>query len=597
MEKQAAVDEMIDAMQQSALRLNETNQELTSKRIDVDTRQNTLIEDFDLTKKDLDGTEQDIVNLIISRHSDALSDLKQMYEMEMNRLQDITGSIDELVSRMSSVCDDANGSCVDPTQLLTSHKEIMVQLREVENTELLEITASDKTELVFTDKHGAMTACIQESLPQLCDVKWLQCPLEKKEQRPHDNPGGDGREVKRSKRSALTITRKLSFIFWPFITTLTITIIIALIAILAHQSLKPVVEPSLCKVTLGHPSKKTGHFGGTLQTVDPHGNPLTTGGALVQAYYESQTDPATMTDNEDGTYDFLYDYRQWIQVSVNNVELLPHQFSPQVDPTSCLVYLGLPLDKEGFFRVIVMLADPEGERIDAGSANVEAYFTVVGERRPIPVQDNHDGTYEMTYSYNEWLRITINQVELRDQLWTQVDPDRCTVQLLQKPSETRSDHYIATVRTYDPKGRRINVGGVEVTANYEPQYSKEYIKVLDNGDGTYSYEYYFRNWVHVQINRVELVHQRKSRVDPKRCTVRLYKPANRDGYYMAKLKTVDSFGQPVTVGGAKVEAFYVSSKNRIVVHDLLDGTYVFEYDLKLWVRIKINDVDLQHINI
>ena len=173
----AASDEMVAIMRQSSANIAIRNQDLTDNSAALDIMQKTLTDNFSKLEKSMQESIQKVHSLIDTQYKHAHSHLKHLYQTEMNRLAESQESADLLGTQMISACEFADKACdvSHPTQLLSSHNQIMEHLHELENTEV-PVIESDKTDFMLTTKHHAAIQQIEDSLQRLCDVDWLRKP-------------------------------------------------------------------------------------------------------------------------------------------------------------------------------------------------------------------------------------------------------------------------------------------------------------------------------------------------------------------------------------------------------------------------------------
>ncbi|XP_072046827.1 tripartite motif-containing protein 2-like [Amphiura filiformis] len=177
-ELSATIEKIVADMQLSSERVNERNQELARKQLVVEELQQTLTNNFKKKEKEMHESAAKLHKQIDANYNKAQTHLKNLYETEMNNLTESTDSIGFLSAQMTSACEFANQSCdmSHPTQLLTSHNQIMERLNELEIAKLPE-TASDKTDFDFTEKNQSAITQIQESLQDLGDIRWKPQPV------------------------------------------------------------------------------------------------------------------------------------------------------------------------------------------------------------------------------------------------------------------------------------------------------------------------------------------------------------------------------------------------------------------------------------
>ncbi|XP_072024690.1 uncharacterized protein [Amphiura filiformis] len=311
-ELSAAIATIIDDMHKATTKLDETKKELQHKRLTVIDLQAIVTTNFKKKEKEMKESVQKLHQQIDTTHNKALTHLKNLYEIEMNNLTAINESIDSFSAQMTSACEFANQSCdtSHPTQLLTTQKQIMDRLNELVIAELPK-TASDKTDFDFTEKYYSAMAQIQESLQDLCDIRWK--PLVDPQRCTIQLGLAGGSKNKRR----------------------------------AKQKQRAIVE-----------------------SVDSNGQRMTIGGTKVEATQGG--DSLHVQDNNDGTYTFdygSYEGSSSLYVKINGTEMKGSPFNtlPQVDPLQCIIIF----DAE-YSSAIVQTVDANGHDMTTGNAKVEA---------------------------------------------------------------------------------------------------------------------------------------------------------------------------------------------------------------------------------
>ena len=117
--------------------------------IDIDKALKSLEENYELCRKKMPDMSKIQSSLQISSNT-ASHHLGKLYRSQKSKLT----THKEIVAQMTSACNFATILCdiSDPMQLLTSRKEIMNRLEEVENKEIPKID-SINTEFAFTKKY------------------------------------------------------------------------------------------------------------------------------------------------------------------------------------------------------------------------------------------------------------------------------------------------------------------------------------------------------------------------------------------------------------------------------------------------------------
>ena len=93
----------------------------------------------------------------------------------MTRLTSEFKAAKSLSLQMINACEFADKTCdmSNPTQLMASPKQIAAKLHELKDIAFPQ-TSTDKTDLIFTDKHHLAVKQIGASLRKFCEVDWKQ---------------------------------------------------------------------------------------------------------------------------------------------------------------------------------------------------------------------------------------------------------------------------------------------------------------------------------------------------------------------------------------------------------------------------------------
>ena len=400
-----AMDEIVERVGRQSSKVQERNDELKLSHEAVDNKKKSLSDRYNQREKDIQDAVRKIHGLIDSRHEKACSHLKHLYDTEMKRLTGNNESIDFLADQMNSACDFASEACdiSSPTQLLDLQNQILHRLHELEITELPK-SASDKTDLHFTDKHHTVLVQIQESLQHLCDVDWLSQPQTYKPSKVNQSELKSG--------SALVT---------PALVT----------PALATPALATPVLATPALVGNNRPPTSALRLNGGNQTVNSQVNKVT-----PQAYMGNpqahRSNPQTYTVNHQARQVNPQQARQVNpqqarqvnpqrarqvinpqqarqvnpqqarQVNFKEIHQVNSQQARQgnppqankVNPSRCKIQLRQPGDTAGLYNATIQTVGHYGQMLPSGGAKVE----VTQDRNPLPVQDNKNGTYTFRYS-------------------------------------------------------------------------------------------------------------------------------------------------------------------------------------------------------
>ena len=284
----SAVDEIVEDMRKSSAIVTARNQELAKERVATETVQKTLMDNFNKKVKEMKACVQELHKEIDDRYDKAHSQLKQMYDAEMESLTANIDSINLLSDQMTNASEFASQACIgnQAMQVLSSQTQILKRLDELATVELPK-TTSDKTDFALTDKHHAAMAQMKTSLQDLCDADWLNLTPE---------------------------------------------------AVEPQKKLQPQIKPIYCTCTLEDSYFCFDAFEGTVQAVDTSGQLMTTGSAEITVWQELDKN-IYVTDNNNGTYSFtVYSYNgDEVHVNINGTSIRrsPFNLSEYYSQASC----------------------------------------------------------------------------------------------------------------------------------------------------------------------------------------------------------------------------------------------------------------------
>ena len=154
-------------------RVNAKKKKMVHKQqaIDLDKALKSLKESYTLYSSKMTDEVSKIQSVLQISSNTAFghfSDLDRSRQNTLKRHKDT-------VAQMTSACIFATILCdiSDPMQLLTSQKEIMNRLKELENKEIPKID-SIKTEFTFTEKHDSAIKQILEGIKTLTENPWVE---------------------------------------------------------------------------------------------------------------------------------------------------------------------------------------------------------------------------------------------------------------------------------------------------------------------------------------------------------------------------------------------------------------------------------------
>jgi len=266
----------------------------------------------------------------------------------------------------------------------------------------------------------------------------------------------------------------------------------------------------------------------TIHAVDVHGNPRKVGGDLFSVMIEDplfNSIPATITDNNDGTYLVTYVPKEpgvhLIDVVLRNKvkpvvyeHIKDSTFNVKIkagtDPSKCTAEG--PGLKDGILdtfpaKFTIQARDRDGNPIPEGGDDFQVKVVdPAGNECPVDIVDNGDGTYDVTYQPDipgpHVIKTTLDDINIKDSPKT----------VLVKPGAYFGTSYIEVfsyiIRTCDKRGNPLTTGGQDVksllsdTTGSDVQHD-----IKDNGNGTYTVTY--------KLPRVEGQYDHSARVDGK----------------------------------------------------------------------------------
>ena len=167
-------DEKIAEMKGFIDKINVKKKKMVRKQqaVDLEKALKSLRESYDLWgfRKMSDEVSKIQSLLQISRNT-AFDRIGDLYESRKN----ILTMHKDTVAQMTSACSFATILCSvsDPVQLLTSQKEILNRLKELDNREVPKID-SIKTEFAFTEEHDSAMKQILECIKTLKENPWVE---------------------------------------------------------------------------------------------------------------------------------------------------------------------------------------------------------------------------------------------------------------------------------------------------------------------------------------------------------------------------------------------------------------------------------------
>jgi len=247
----------------------------------------------------------------------------------------------------------------------------------------------------------------------------------------------------------------------------------------------------------------------TIHAVDRDGNPKSTGGDLFDVVIEDplfDIVPATVKDNDDGTYTVEYQAKE---PGITNIDVfLRNKLKPLLyehikdspkavdvksgtDPSKCTAEgPGLVNGIKDTFpaNFTVTARDRDGTPIPEGGDDFKVHVTDPnGQEVPVEIKDNEDGTYDVVYHPDvpgpHKVDVTLDDQHIKD------CPRTVVVKAGAHASHTFIESFNFVLQTRDKRGDDIKVGGMKVSTTITHDGNPIEIKQTDKKDGTYLIEY------------------------------------------------------------------------------------------------------------
>ena len=271
LEKVAA--EVVAEIQGASKKLDHKKEDFVRKHEVVQAMQKILMANFDQKVKDMQESQQNLIDLIQSQFDKMHAHINNLYQTEMNRLSAIIESVDLVAAHMTTANDFAKRACASnqSVQMLSSCKQLKNRLCELQKCKLPDTSSDQKNDFAFTVKHHVAVKQIQESMQQVFNVDWLTDKLNE---------------------------QKID----PYHCTIEIT---------HGKHYKPDAE-CLCRYYCH------ARYYAKVQTFDSNDQPMATGGAKVEA--KQYKTSYNVSDSGRGTYSFVYPIDSGFlpEVTINN---------------------------------------------------------------------------------------------------------------------------------------------------------------------------------------------------------------------------------------------------------------------------------------
>ena len=284
--------------------------------------QRSLETSYHQKQQEMQGTVDELHRLIDARYVSAKTQLEDLFNEEMKRLEHKDKMIEALSSQMSSACKYTESACSisHPVQLLDSSARIMDRLLELKNMQLPPRETGSK-QFNVTEKHSKSMAKFKGSLKNLCELSVVDglkdyCSenFTKTDKCPPQTVGSS----KVAKESSEALKRP-------------------------SKDVNP-VDPTKCSIVIDETPYRGQICNAIITTVDSNNQPICQGGANVQAFFKwsgSLIEGSTclVEDRGTGTYTVtfvpLFYGRNELLVSINDCPIQGSPFSVDVLREKC----------------------------------------------------------------------------------------------------------------------------------------------------------------------------------------------------------------------------------------------------------------------
>lgn len=241
------------------------------------------------------------------------------------------------------------------------------------------------------------------------------------------------------------------------------------------------------------------------------GSPLDVGGDEVTCEVDGPSDCAPQVrDNKDGTYDIAWNpatigkYKMQLKLNGKPITRQPYELDVQakIEPNACTFVDSPPPTVGKEAEITVQAKDKDDQPINAGGEHFDV--EVCGpDGQPVDsfVRDNGDGTYSALFvpiqGGKHTVRMNVNHKALpKHEVYCYLDTDPYLSKIDGpglKGGDLRSGNgipcnFVLTAKDYS--GCDVKHGGDPFTCEVDgPDNTKRYVPPLDNGNGTYTFEY------------------------------------------------------------------------------------------------------------
>jgi len=377
-------------------------------------------------------------------------------------------------------------------------------------------------------------------------------------------------------------------------------------------------------------NSKPAHF--TIFACDQDGNRVNRGGAFIRLNLKEkktgkECGQFTIKDNLDGTYNCSYETEKYgtkgnfeLHIKVGSTPILGSYFTPQIipweaDPSKCVASgPGISHARAGVqTSFTVQTRDLKGDPITRGNANIFAHIKDGPNEIPVSIVDNGDGTYTGTYATQTASNVTLHVFAKTEAFGTgpiSGGPFKVTV----GPGEASAAFTVATgpgtstttsglptqvlVQTFDKFGNKVKDGGAPINGEVITNGVSTPVKVVDNGDGTYTVDYKINKIGNHTLN-IKVGDQLikgapfNVRVDPGAVSIENtevhFLDHARAGLSVGTVHLLDEHRNTRLTGGDQVVAVCKPiSGFAVTAHDNGDGSYAVIYPPNARGKYKVN---------
>ena len=209
---EVAVEHIMSRLQEASEKVKDRHEKLTGSFDCIRQAQTNLETSYNQKVTEIQGTVDELHQMIDIRHAAASEHLQQMFQGEMERLEMKAEAIETLSSQMASALEYTDNACSisHRLQLLDSSQQILQRLSELSGARSPPIEATSMA-FVATDNHRKAMRQFEETLSQLCDIALVSVPHSMKSKTSTKTVDDSNLQDTSGKKSARTLSHKEPF--------------------------------------------------------------------------------------------------------------------------------------------------------------------------------------------------------------------------------------------------------------------------------------------------------------------------------------------------------------------------------------------------